>query len=268
MSVQDKTSAALTALLSDPERLKAIQDDPIVLDVLKKLFCMRKLAEKDPEKRSRIAKLQRFVAGDRNDMLLRDMWDMADMLTRAPSDRGSKKLKKSKSSVLKKSRSMVMSAKDIPMNAFLAMKGKAEKKDESWLKNFMSESIVDDVPWECSKALIIMKEGFQAIIPREASRSILMGDASYTLIDDSGIEFFLSPMDKRKRRLEGKEDTLLDPKQQNGGEQNGHTSYDVSYFHLRVNLSSCTEHDSTVPLSVPVRVCRSDHSTERTQRGQ
>ena len=92
------------------------------------------------------------------------------------------------------------------MNAFLAMKGKAEQKDESWLSNFLAESVVDDVPWECSKALIIMKEGYQAIIPREASRSILLGEASYTLIDDNGIEFFLSPMDKRKRRLEGKED--------------------------------------------------------------
>merc|ERR1719295_2395549 len=86
------------------------------------------------------------------------------------------------------------------------MKGKAEQKDESWLSNFLAESVVDDVPWECSKALIIMKEGYQAIIPREASRSILLGEASYTLIDDNGIEFFLSPMDKRKRRLEGKDE--------------------------------------------------------------
>jgi hypothetical protein len=33
-----------------------------------------------------------------------------------------------------------------------------------------------------------------------------LGEASYTLIDDNGIEFFLSPMDKRRRRLEGKEE--------------------------------------------------------------
>merc|ERR1739848_843868 len=57
----------------------------------------------------------------------------------------------------------------------------------------------------------ILKEGFQTIIPREASRSILLGEASYTLIDDSGIQFFLSPMDKRKRRLEGKTDTEDSP---------------------------------------------------------
>merc|ERR1711936_403958 len=87
------------------------------------------------------------------------------------------------------------------------MKTTADKKDENWLLNFLSESVVDDVPWECSKALIIMKEGYQAIIPREASRSILLGEASYTLIDDKGIEFFLSPLDKKKRRLEGKDDT-------------------------------------------------------------
>ncbi len=50
----------------------------------------------------------------------------------------------------------------------------------------------------------------QAIIPREASRSILLGDASYTLIDDNGIEFYLSPADKenRERREEEGEGDL------------------------------------------------------------
>ena len=120
------------------------------------------------------------------------------------------------------------------MNAFLAMKGKAEQKDESWLSNFLAESVVDDVPWECSKALIIMKEGYQAIIPREASRSILLGEASYTLIDDNGIEFFLSPMDKRKRRLEGKEDP---EKPQPPSSSNG--SFDVSSPILSIISSQC-----------------------------
>merc|ERR1719495_316006 len=154
----------------------------------------------------KISKLQRFGSGDRNDMLLKELWEMSDILTKPPIDpKSGKKLKKSKS-MIKQSKSMIMSAKDIPMNAFLAIKTTSDEKDETWLKNFLSESVVDDIPWECSKALIIMKDGFQAIIPREASRSILLGEASYTLIDDNGIEFFLSPMDKRKRRLEGKDE--------------------------------------------------------------
>merc|ERR1711983_670572 len=98
---------------------------------------------------------------------------------------------------------MVMSAKDISMDAFHVMKGKADEKDKGWLQNFLTESLVEDVPWECSKALVILKQGYQAIIPREASRSILLGEASYTLIGDEGIEFFLSPMDKKKRREKG-----------------------------------------------------------------
>jgi len=203
---QTDTAAALAQILADPEKLRAIKNDPIVLDVLRKLLCMRKLAEKDPEKRDKIAKLQRFGSGDRNDMLLKELWEMCEIMTQPPVDgKAGKKLKKSKS-MIKQSKSMIMSAKDIPMNAFLAIKTTADKKDEGWLQNFLSESVVDDIPWECSKALIILKEGFQAIIPREASRSILLGEASYTLIDDNGIEFFLSPMDKRKRRLEGKDD--------------------------------------------------------------
>jgi len=83
---QTDTAAALAQLLSDPERLKAIKNDPIVLDVLRKLLCMRKLAERDPEKRDKIAKLQRFGSGDRNDMLLKELWEMSDILTKPPVD--------------------------------------------------------------------------------------------------------------------------------------------------------------------------------------
>ena len=40
---------------------------------------------------------------------------------------------------------------------------------------------------------------FQAIIPREASKGIILGEASYTLIDDNGVEFYLSDRDRKKR---------------------------------------------------------------------
>jgi hypothetical protein len=33
-----------------------------------------------------------------------------------------------------------------------------------------------------------------------------MGDASYTLIDDNGVEFYLSPKDKKSRQKQGLED--------------------------------------------------------------
>ena len=123
--------------------------------------------------------------------------------------------------MIKKSKSMVMSAKDISMDAFHVMKGKADEKDKGWLQNFLTESLVEDVPWECSKALVILKQGYQAIIPREASRGILMGETSYTIIDDNGVEFFLSPKDKKARKDAGQdipsdhkvkrtEDTLTD----------------------------------------------------------
>merc|ERR1712186_132269 len=102
-----------------------------------------------------------------------------------------------------KAKTMISTAKDIPMNAFMAMKNTDKNRDEKWIQNFLSQSLVEDIPWECSKALIILKEGFQAIIPREASRSILLGEASYTLIDDTGVEFYLSPKDKTNRRKQG-----------------------------------------------------------------
>ena len=40
---------------------------------------------------------------------------------------------------------------------------------------------------------------FKAIIPREASKGIILGESSYTLIDDNGVEFYLSDADRRRR---------------------------------------------------------------------
>ena len=108
-------------------------------------------------------------------------------------------------SMIKKSKSTIMSAKDISMDAFNVMKGKADEKDKGWLQSFLTESLVEDIPWECSKALVILKSGYQAIIPREASRGILMGETSYTIIDDNGVEFFLSPKDKKARKDNGQD---------------------------------------------------------------
>ena len=104
-------------------------------------------------------------------------------------------LKKSRSGMIRKSKSTIMSAKDISMNAFMAIKSKAdsmaeaaataaldsaagldgaapaapsaavggaESQAENWLATFLSESLaVEDIPWECSKALIILKQGYQ-----------------------------------------------------------------------------------------------------------
>lgn len=196
---------SLFELLGDPIRLEAIRDDPVIKDVLNKILVMQNLTAKDKGKRQKLEKLQRYHhqfsedSQDEDDKSLKELIQICEALTRPP-NHGT--LKKSKSMV-KKSKSMIMTARDIPMNAFMAMKNTAHEKDEKWLQNFLSESLVEEIPWECSKALIILKEGFQAIIPREASRSILMGEASYTLIDDKGVEFYLSPKDKMNREKQG-----------------------------------------------------------------
>ena len=102
---------------------------------------------------------------------MKELIKICDALTRPP-NHGT--LKKSKS-MANKSKSMITKSKDISMNAFMALKNTDQEKDVKWIQNFLSESLVEDIPWECSKALIILKEGYQAIIPREASRSILLG---------------------------------------------------------------------------------------------
>lgn len=187
----------LTELLDDPVMIHAIKDDGMTRDILRKLLVLRKLAGRDKKKRHKLQQLENYNSDSaKEDDSLKEFVNQSKILTTSTGMSG--KLKKSKS-MIKKSKSMIMTAKDIPMTAFMAMKSNTDEKDEKWLQNFLSESVMEDIPWECSKALIILKEGLQAIIPREASRSILLGDASYTLIDDNGVEFFLSPSDKKRR---------------------------------------------------------------------
>ena len=150
----------LGQLLDDPLMIGAIKDDPMTRDILKKILVLRKLAGKDKKRRRKLEQLERYNSKESmsDEGSLKEFIGQSDALTRT-SRFG--KLKKSKS-MIKKSKSVIMTAKDIPMNAFMAMKGQSgEKKDERWLQNFLSESIMEDIPWECSKALVILKQGLQ-----------------------------------------------------------------------------------------------------------
>ena len=59
-----------------------------------------------------------------------------------------------------------------------------------------SDTTFEGITW---KPKFIGRGLFQAIIPREASKGIILGGSSYTLIDDNGVEFYLSDKDKRRR---------------------------------------------------------------------
>lgn len=39
-------------------------------------------------------------------------------------------------------------------------------------------------------AFLIVKEGFQAVVPRESSRDVLVGKCAYTMLDENGIRHF------------------------------------------------------------------------------
>lgn len=211
---RDYVTDALNAIIDDPDAITAIRDDGMARDVLRKILVMRRMAGKDEQKRRKLQQLESYTSDCEEDSSLREFLDQTDALTRSPN---AGKLKKSKSMV-KKSKSMIVTAKDIPLNAFMALKNTASEKDEKWLQNFLSESVVEEIPWECSKALIILKDGFQAIIPREASKSILLDEASYTLIDDNGVEFYLSDEDKKRRERgeDARERDLTDKKKRSG----------------------------------------------------
>jgi len=122
---------------------------------------MRKLAERDPRRRRKLERLERLASAkaapdDEDEDSLRSLVAKTDALASA-APQGCR-LKKSRS-VVNKNKTVISTAKDIPMNAFLAMRN--SEKDERWLQNFLSESVVEDIPWECSRALILLKEGFQ-----------------------------------------------------------------------------------------------------------
>lgn len=149
----------LMSVINDDNSMIKIAAEPASLNILKRVTVMRKLANKTPNLHSTIRKLVTHPELARTDPNLRDLVRESAALMIVPEE------------------SPLLTSEDVPLTLLdpencLAMEDFLFKRRKQ------------------KGALLIMKKGLQAVVPREASRSVLTGEVAYTVLDENGIRHF------------------------------------------------------------------------------
>ncbi|XP_026827528.1 obscurin isoform X4 [Ooceraea biroi] len=154
------TASSLLAVISDERSTHALANDRMTMDVLKRLAIMRKLAEERPPFMNALGQLCSDPELARADPRLRTLVRESAALMIVPEE------------------TPLLSSVDIP-NALLHADNSLAM-EEFLLRRSHKPSAI----------FMILKQGLQAVVPREASRSVLTGQVAYTVLDEDGIHHF------------------------------------------------------------------------------
>ncbi|CAB3239520.1 unnamed protein product [Arctia plantaginis] len=149
----------LMSIVNDEESMTKIAADPTSLNIIKRLTVMRKLADKTPKLQSALRTLETHPELARTDSNLRDLVRESGALMIVPEE------------------SFLLTSEDVPLNLL-------DPENSLAMEDFMFRRR------KHRGALLIMKKGLQAVVPREASHSVLTGEVAYTVLDENGIRHF------------------------------------------------------------------------------
>lgn len=149
----------LLSLVNDEDCMAKIAADVTSLNILKRLTVMRKLADNTPSLLSALRKLETDPILARTDPNLRDLVRESAALMIVPEE------------------TPLMTSEDVPLSLL-------QPENSLAMEDFLFQRK------KHRGALLIMKKGLQAVVPREASRAVLTGQVAYTVLDESGISHF------------------------------------------------------------------------------
>ncbi|XP_043515961.1 obscurin isoform X6 [Frieseomelitta varia] len=153
-------ASSLLAVISDEKSTQALAGDRVTLDVLKRLTVMRKLAEERPPFMNALTQLCSDPELARTDPRLRTLVRESAALMIVPEE------------------GPLQSSTDVP--SILLQSDNSLAMEEFLLRRNHRPSTI----------FMILKQGMQAVVPREASRSVLTGEVAYTVLDEDGIHHF------------------------------------------------------------------------------
>lgn len=154
------TASSLLAVISDERSTQALANDRVTMDVLKRLAIMRRLAEERPPFMNALGQLYSDPELARTDPRLRTLVRESAALMIVPEE------------------APLQSSVDVP-TALLHADNSLAMEEFLLRRNHKPSSI-----------FMILKQGLQAVVPREASRSVLTGEVAYTVLDEDGIHHF------------------------------------------------------------------------------
>ncbi|XP_066587330.1 obscurin isoform X6 [Prorops nasuta] len=153
-------AGSLLAVISDSESTKALSGDKVTLDVLKRLTVMRKLAEESP----------------RYSSALRQLCSDPEIARADPSLRA----------LVRESAALMIVPEEVPLHSSADIPTTLLNSDNS----LAIEDFLIRRGRRRSSTFMILKQGMQAVVPREAARSVLTGEVPYTVLDEDGIRHF------------------------------------------------------------------------------
>lgn len=156
-------ASTLLAVISDETSTRALAGDKVTFDILKRLTVMRKLAESRPQ----------YVSA------LRDLCSDPEMARKDPRLRTL--VRESAALMIVPEEAPLQSSVDIPMSLLNAENSLAIEDFLMRKKRRASAT---------SSIIMILKQGLQAVVPKEAARSVLKGEVAYTVLDEQGIRHF------------------------------------------------------------------------------
>lgn len=152
-----EVAVILMDVLDDRKSADILASDKITIEVLRRLTVMRKLAEKRPE----FSKSLKVMSADPNEARI---------------DPNLRELVRESGILLLPPETTVETSFDVPTDLFSPGNSLA-------MEDFLVKSRKMGI-------LLIIKNGIQAVVPREAARSVLTGQVPYTVLDERGMHRF------------------------------------------------------------------------------
>lgn len=158
-------SEAMTLITALDQSKKGVNINETVLDeaaksVIRRVIVMKQLAEVDPDYQDALELLHQSPHRAVKDEIVRELVRKSGLVSIAPPEK-----------------KPVESSKDVPMSLLV-------NDNILAMEDFMLRS------GSASKAFLIIKDGIQAVIPREKSHDVLTGKCAFTVLDENGIRHF------------------------------------------------------------------------------
>ncbi|XP_072157515.1 protein Obscurin isoform X3 [Bemisia tabaci] len=148
----------LIDVITDQKSAEVLSEDPVTIEILRRLTIMKQLAEERPTFGTALKQLQSDPELARTDPRLRQLVRESAALMIIPEE------------------SVLHSSSDIPTALFHPSNSLA-------MEDFLARQKHRD-------PLLIIKHGLQAVVPREVAHSVLTGQVPYTVLDEKGISHF------------------------------------------------------------------------------
>uniref|UniRef100_A0A182JG21 Uncharacterized protein n=1 Tax=Anopheles atroparvus TaxID=41427 RepID=A0A182JG21_ANOAO len=159
-------------LRTHPAALRDLNREDELFTIVNRVLLMEQLAEDDDECRELMDGLERTPGHATKSDKLRDLIRQSGALSYAPA----RKL-------------ALETSRDVPLSLFYTNNQLAI--EEFFLKSGgAGAGVRGKTVRHCPRAFLIIKRGFQAVIPRESSHEVLAGKIAYTVLDEDGIRHF------------------------------------------------------------------------------